>query len=277
MHAMTEEPTTATPMRRFRTTSFALKLAAIICMTANHAVWILGDHMSRGVMYALFGLGGATFPIMAFMLVEGFRHTSNIKRYAGRLALWAVIAEVPFYIFLASPEDFLIFNVLFTLLMSLGLLWLRENSRGPAFWFFFVVIVLASSFCDWGVIGPVIVMAYYWSGAGPQEGGRRGILLTLLIPLAYTLINTGVWIADYLQMGIDFWRIFVAMLPNIMYGVVGTGIAALLLYFYDGTLGKPLARGSHKYKFNLNTLVKWGFYAYYPLHIAVLGLFASLL
>ena len=266
------------PMTRKRTTtSFALKLAAIICMTANHAVWILGDHMSDGLMYALFGLGGATFPIMAFMLVEGYRHTSNIKRYAGRLALWAVIAEVPFYLFLASPGDYLIFNVLFTLLMGLGLLWLRDNSRGPAFWFFFVVIIVASSFCDWGMIGPVIVMTYYWLNAGPQEGGRRGILLTLLIPLAYTLINTGMVMVDYLQMGYPFQPVFMAMLPNFMYGIVGTGIAALLLSTYDGKLGKPLARGSHKYKFNVNTLVKWGFYAYYPLHILILGLIANAL
>ena len=263
--------------RKWTTTSFALKLAAIICMTANHAVWILGDYMSRGVMYALFGLGGATFPIMAFMLVEGFRHTSNIRRYAGRLALWAVIAAVPFYIFLASPEDYLYGNVLFTLLLSLFLLWMRENSRGPAFWFSFVVVIVVSSFCDWGMIGPVIVMAYYWLKAGPGKECRRGILLTLLIPLAYTIINTSVYTVQYLQMGYPFWPVFVAMLPNYLYGIVGSAIAALLLCHYDGTLGRPLAKGSSANGFNLNTLVKWGFYAYYPLHILILGLIARAL
>ena len=263
--------------RRFTTTSFALKLAAIICMTANHAVWILGDYMSQGVEYALFCLGGATFPIMAFMLVEGFRHTSNIKRYAGRLALWAAIAEVPFYIFLASPESFLYGNVLFTLLMSLGLLWMREHSRGPAFWLAFVLVMVASSFCDWGMVGPLIVMTYYWLKAGPQAGGRRGILLTLLIPLAYTVINSGVYTAEYLQMGYPLGPVIMAMLPNYLYGIVGSAIAAVLLCTYDGTLGRPLSHGSQKYRFNIHTLVKWGFYAYYPLHILILGLIAQAL
>ena len=263
--------------RKFTTTSFTLKLAAIICMTANHAVWILGDWMSRGVMYTLFCLGGATFPIMAFMLVEGYRHTSNIGRYAGRLALWAVIAEVPFYIFLGSPEDMLIGNVLFTLLMSLGLLWMREHSRGPAFWLSFAVVMVVSSICDWGMVGPLIVMTYYWLKAGPGKEGRRGILLTLLIPLAYTIINAAMFTGEYLQMGYPFWPVFVALLPNYLYGIVGSGIAAVLLCHYDGTLGRPLAKGSYKYKFNVHTLIKWGFYAYYPFHILVMGLIANAL
>ena len=66
----------------------------------------------------LFGFGGLTFPIMAFLLVEGYRHTSNVARYARRLLVFALVAQVPFGMFL-SPG----LNVLFTLLVCLGLLY----------------------------------------------------------------------------------------------------------------------------------------------------------
>ena len=284
---MNEEPTTIAPApiadgeleaprpRAIHVTAFTLKLAAIICMTANHAVWILGDHMSRGVMYALFGLGGATFPIMAFMLVEGYRHTSNLKRYAGRLALWAVISQVPFYLFLSDAANYYVGDVLFTLLIGLVIIAVRDRSKGPAFWLVLIIGVYISNFCDWGLIGPIIILAYYMSGAGPDK--RWATLLVLLIPVGYCLIETAVAVYPYIALGYPASILVPWALPNVLYGIVGGSIAAVLLYNYDGTLGRPLAHGSSANKFNVHTLVKWGFYAYYPLHITVLGLIAMAL
>ena len=258
-------------------TAFALKLAAIICMTCNHAVWIIGDIIPTWLIYPLYCVGGATFPIMSFMLVEGFRHTSNLRRYALRLLLWAIVAEVPFFLYLAEPEAYFYGNVLFTLFLGLALLQTRRASRGPAFWVMLVCVILVSTFCDWGVVGPLIILSYYMLDAGPGKKGRRGILITLCIPAVYCTLNAAVYASRYMAFGIGFQRALLYVLPDILYGVVGACIAALLLCHYDGTLGRPLARGSAANKFNANTLVKWAFYAYYPLHIAVLGLIAGAL
>ncbi len=301
MHPMTKERTTsqqtsagraaaqvvvATPetpagdkasRRGFHATSFTLKLAAIICMTCNHAVWILGPAIPLGLRYVLYAVGGATFPIMAFMLVEGFRHTSNLKRYAWRLLLWAVIAEVPFYLFLSEPESLYLGNVLFTLFMGLALLWTHRNSRSPAFWAMLVMVLGLSSLCDWGVIGPIIILTYYLTNAGPGPEGRRGILLTMLLPLLSNIANGVASGAEYLQAGYAFSTAVSAAMPSVLYGVVGVAIATALLLSYDGQLGRALAKGSSANRFNIHTLIKWGFYAYYPLHILVLGLIGTAL
>lgn len=257
---------------RFHTTSFTLKLAAIICMTCNHAIWTIGAIIGQPLYTILYCLGGATYPIMAFMLVEGYRHTSNLPRYFGRLLLWAAIAEVPFYLFLAEPEHGFIFNVLFTLAMGLALLWLYEHTHIAVFAVGVVGVLFLSKFCDWSYVGPVIVLSYYFLKAGPGKKGRRGILITLAIPALYCVSIALLNLNTYLGWGYPLAFVFPYVLPDMLYGLVGAGIAAVLLCAYDGTLGRALAKGSSANRFNWNTLVKWGFYAYYPLHITVLGL-----
>ena len=41
-------------------------------------------------------MGRLAFPIVAFLIAEGCLHTKNLRRYILRLALFAVISEVPF-------------------------------------------------------------------------------------------------------------------------------------------------------------------------------------
>ena len=41
-------------------------------------------------------IGRLAFPIFAFMIVEGYFKTSNLKRYVGRLFIFAIISEIPY-------------------------------------------------------------------------------------------------------------------------------------------------------------------------------------
>ena len=41
-------------------------------------------------------VGRIAYPIFAFMAVEGFFHTHNLRRYLLRLLIWALLAEIPF-------------------------------------------------------------------------------------------------------------------------------------------------------------------------------------
>lgn len=224
--------------------SFALKVVAIVGMTFNHFCYIFYPHLPTEVVCVLFGFGGLTFPIMAFLLVEGYRHTSNLKRYASRLLVFALVSQVPYSLFLAPTT----LNVLFTLLIGLGMLHLYDTMGGRGgFWLAAGALTVLSAVCDWGIIGPLMILMMR-----AIADRRQRVVLPLLVPILGTGLPA---LSDYTN-GFDL-----TLLPFVLYPLVGCTAAIPLLLAYNGLRGRPM---------------KWLFYAYYPAHIAVLGLIKGL-
>lgn len=77
--------------------SFKLKVFAISVMLIDHAGIILVLGTKNYWLYlACRAIGRLAFPIFAFMIVEGYLHTSNFNRYLKRLLAFAFISEFPF-------------------------------------------------------------------------------------------------------------------------------------------------------------------------------------
>lgn len=234
--------TRGAPDGRKRLTSFALKIVAIVGMTANHAAYLFDGHLPFAAQCALFAVGGLTFPVMAFLLTEGYRHTSDIRRYALRLGVFALVSQIPYGLFLAHNG-----NVLFTLLIGLGVLWADDHAPNRGlFWAAACGGALVSLACDWGFVG--IVMIYLFKAMRGERGA-------VAVPVGIAVLTFGLPHLSLLAAGVAAgdW----SALPGVLYPLVGCPLTIPLIAHYDGRRGRPL---------------KWFFYAYYPAHIAVLGL-----
>ena len=110
---------------RFSLSAAALHILAMVLM--------LMDHLWATLLPAqdwLTCAGRLAFPIFAFMAVEGYFHTHSFRKYALRLALFAVLSEVPFDLMYGGTWFYPVHqNVIWTLL--LGLLGIRPY-RGRA-------------------------------------------------------------------------------------------------------------------------------------------------
>ena len=71
-----------------------LKLIAVIAMVVQHAT-IVFYPTENALHWTLYAVGRITAPVMCFMIVEGYYHTSNIKKYLMRLFIATLISHVP--------------------------------------------------------------------------------------------------------------------------------------------------------------------------------------
>ncbi|MCB5954090.1 TraX family protein [Enterococcus sp. CWB-B31] len=134
-------------------------------------------------------LGRLSFPLFCFLLVEGFVHTSNVKKYFSRLLIFALISEVPYD--LAFRNSFFTLekqNVFFTLLIGLVVLMELEKvkertplniilSLGIVFAGIFTAEFLQTDYGGW--IGVLLISVLYYLREYPLVKCLAGGLVIL--------------------------------------------------------------------------------------------------
>lgn len=152
---------------RFELTSFALHIMAMVFMIFDH-LW--GVFATDGYLW-MTCIGRLTYPIFAFMIVEGYFHTKNLKKYVLRLLIFALISEIPFNLVMSSSWIAPLHqNVLWTFLIGILLIFLNEKANKKALWVRILVLIGTAllgcllgiiTFVDYNHGGVLIILMFY--------------------------------------------------------------------------------------------------------------------
>lgn len=217
--------------------SFSLRLLALTLMAADHAALALFPAL--GVLRLT---GRASFPLYCFLLSQGYAHTHNVRAYACRLLLFAVLSEIPFDLLifgrLVSGEEQ---NALFALLLGLLTLFAADALQGRPFeqaaavlaLLVFAMLVRVS----YGWLGPALCLCFHRASGKP----RRMLCGAGALLLLYTL---SLWLSGVSRA----WAL--ASLFALL--------ALLPIAHYNGRRGQR------------TPALTFLFYAFYPVHLLVL-------
>ena len=107
-----------------------LKLLAIAAMILDHCTVVFVPE-AFPARWLLRMLGRIAAPTMCFFIAKGYTHTSNLKKYMGRLLLAAVVSHVPYNLCFGYEiwDIFRATDVMFSLLLGLAALaiWKSED------------------------------------------------------------------------------------------------------------------------------------------------------
>lgn len=237
---------------RIETTSASLHIMAMIFMLCDH-LWgtiVPGNDW-------LTCIGRIAFPIFAFMIVEGYYHTNNLKKYVQRLLCFAIISEIPFNLALGSSLFYPIHqNVLWSFLISIGLIhWNEKARKSGKLWKQILVGVL--SIIIGYLVGILTFVDFYHAG--------------VLTVLAFYFFRGNKW-WNYVGQFACLWYINIEMLGGYSYEIelfgqtyffMRQGLALLALipiWLYGGKKGYS------------SKAFKNFCYWFYPAHLLVLGL-----
>jgi len=248
-------------------TGSTLKWIALVTMMIDHVGAVILEKilMSRGfleaisssnlavaeqfmveneVLYLTYSLlrtiGRVSFPIFCFLLVEGFLHTSNKRKYALRLGLFALISEIPFDLaFRGQWLEFSYQNIFFTLLIGFLSLIAFQYVEEKDTWNKFIKIV--PLLC-------IILIGAKTADLLNTDYGFRGVLAIMVI---YIFRKNKV--LQIIAGCLSFFALFL-QLP-VLLGFIPIG-------FYKGKKGKN---------------IKYFSYLFYPVHLLALYLIAYMM
>ncbi|HHX11665.1 MAG TPA: hypothetical protein GX731_02500 [Clostridiales bacterium] len=218
--------------------SFGLKLIAIITMLIDHigAVFITPNTTS----YLIFrSIGRLAFPIFVFLLVEGFHHTRDAKKYLTRLGIFALLSEIPFDLAFYGEFHMGHQNIFFTLFLGLLLIMLMKE----------VEIKFPKNVVVINLINALLVIGFS--------------IVAFLLKTDYNFLGILLITAFYLFRGSKVLLVLSILLifgtPIGSISILAT-LSMVFIALYNGEKGKSM---------------KYFFYIFYPAHLLILFLISK--
>ena len=191
-------------------------------------------------------VGRLAFPIFAFFIAEGYAHTRDFGRYFRRLAILAVVSEIPFNLENGAVFDLTRQNVLFT--FCLALLTLRGLEA----------LGRERGFGRWAGCGLVLAAGFAAGELLRTDYGGWGVVTVALLQLCRDGKYAKLWLllamaaVNGLGMGSLTMPVFGGEMPILL-----AAAALPVIWLYNGRPG-------------VNRHWRWAFYAFYPAHLLVL-------
>ena len=231
-------------------TSNMLRILAMAFMICDH-LWAKVVPGNDWMTY----VGRLTFPIFAFMISEGFIHTSNLKKYIFRLLGFALISEIPFNLFYGGSWFYPYHqNVMFTLLFGLLAIMLIDKAKKNRdaktivkTVFLLILLGIASfiGFVDYGFWGFLTVIMFYLFRNFPFAWVAQLIAMLLMNLILFEGQTIPVEIFGHTK----------------EFAIQGFAVLALIpIWLYGGKKGKS------------SKFMQYGFYAFYPVHMIIIYL-----
>lgn len=236
---------------RVETTSFSLHLMAMLFMLCDH----LWGTVINGNDW-LTCIGRLAFPIYAFMIVEGYFNTKNLKKYVLRLLVFAIISEIPFNIAMGSRLFYPIHqNVLWSFLIAIGLIHWNEKVKEKKVW---KRILVGAATIIIAYIGGIITFVDFYNAG-------------LLMALTFYFFRGKKW-WHYICQLLFMWYINMEILGGYGYEVEIFGTIQFITrqgFALFALIPIWLYKGKQGYHSEVWKYIRYGFY---PLHLLVLGL-----
>lgn len=220
-----------------------LKIIAAVAMLIDHAGFLFFPQISL-----LRIIGRLAYPVFAFMIAEGCRYTRNRLHYFLSVFVLGVICQVVYTI----AGDGGRMNILITFSISTALICLLQNAReldGMHWTLLFLAAVAAAYLLQdyiwvdygfWGIMTPVLASVFQF-----RRGSRFALLDRHVVHVG--MLSIGLLMLAYSLGDIQIYAL----------------LAVPVLLLYSGKRGK--------------WKLKYFFYLFYPLHLALLQIIAWLL
>lgn len=244
--------------------AFALRLIACIAMLIDHIGYSYGIMSFRIV-------GRLAFPIFLFLIYNGYQHTSNKWKYALRLAVFAILSQIPFSLFSYNEVFRTNGNVFFTLFICLICFWTSD-------------LMSKNRILKWFCLIPwIMAFGLYYFGLIRSDYGAKAVLLALSIFLFY---GEALWKRILLVCSAAcsvFYSFALSCLIALKDLIMGDPImlsvpnqwaslqafslfAFVFIFSYNGKKG-----GISCSKLG-SKCIQFGFYLFYPVHMLILWL-----